>query len=195
MSRSGAKLTLVSVLVILLAVLLAALLAYLTPASAETGAGADWTPTVEDGRLPGYEDSPVNNDGRYFYYQLCKEVTFNKPTAPGNVLIENTTGNTCDMQVEYQLEDGTVIYTSPMLEPDQHLLEDKLSVELPEGLTELRSFAFSGCTGLREVTLPGSVERIAPSAFLKCEQVTLRAPAGSYAQTFAEQEGLAFRSL
>ena len=133
MSRSGAKLTLVSVLVILLAVLLAALLAYLTPAWGETGAGADWTPTVEDGRLPGYEDSPVNNDGRYFYYQLCKEVTFNKPTAPGNVLIENTTGNTCDMQVEYQLEDGTVIYTSPMLEPDQHLLEDKLSVELPEG--------------------------------------------------------------
>ena len=96
---------------------------------------ADFVPlgAVEDGRLPGYEDSPVNNDGRYFYYQLCKEVTFNKPTAPGNVLIENTTGNTCDMQVEYQLEDGTVIYTSPMLEPDQHLLEDKLSVELPEG--------------------------------------------------------------
>ena len=26
------------------------------------------------------------------------------------------------------------------------------SVELPEGFTELRSFAFSSCTGLREVT-------------------------------------------
>ena len=134
MYKSGAKLTMVSVLVILLAILLAALLAYLTPASVDTGADADWAPVVEEGRLPGYEDSPVNNDGRYFYYQLCKEVTFNKPTAPGNVLIENTTGNTCDMQVEYQLaDDGTVIYTSPMLKPGQHLLEDKLSAELEEG--------------------------------------------------------------
>ena len=149
MSRSGAKLTLVSVLVILLAVLLAALLAYLTPASAETGAGADWTPTVEDGRLPGYEDSPVNNDGRYFYYQLCREVTFPKPTAPGNVLLENTTGNTCDMQVEYELEDGTVVYTSPLLEPDQHLLEDKLSEELEEGTYDVlaRIYVYSRETG------------------------------------------------
>lgn len=130
MNRSGAKLTIVSMLVILLAVLLAALLAYLTPEAAEPD---DWEPQVAEGRLPGFEDTPVNNDGRYFFYQLCREVEFSKPTAPGGVLIENTPGNLYDMQVEYSLEDYGVIYLSPVLEPGQHIINDRLREELPEG--------------------------------------------------------------
>lgn len=131
MNRSGAKLTLVSVLVILLAVLLAALLAYLTPESGTDDAG--WTPTVEEGRLPGMEDASINNDGMYFFYQVGKEVTFQRPTAPGTISIENTPGNLYNMEVEYYNEEHGTIYYSPTLAPGTYLLKDKLSVELPEG--------------------------------------------------------------
>ena len=113
--------------------ILAALLAALTPESQSAGAGPDWSPSVTPGRLPGFEDSPVNNDGRYFYYQLCKEVVFKKPDAPGSVLIENTPGNAYHMRVEYELDGYGTIYISPAIAPGEHLLEDTLDQELPEG--------------------------------------------------------------
>lgn len=137
MNRSGAKLTIVSMLVILLAVLLAALLAYLTPETAGTP-DDDWEPQVAEGRLPGFEDTPVNNDGRYFFYQLCREVEFARPTAPGSVLIENTPGNLYDMEVEYTLDDE-VIYLSPVLRPGEHLINDCLWEELPEGTYDVQA--------------------------------------------------------
>ena len=135
--RSGTKLTIVSILVILLAVLFAALLAHLTPEG--DGFSDAFEPQVQEGRLPGFEDTPVNNDGRYFFYQLCREVEFPRPDAPGNVLIENTPGNLYDMQVEYTLEDDETIYLSPVLEPGQHLISDCLWEELPEGEYEVQA--------------------------------------------------------
>ncbi len=130
MNRSGAKLTLVSLLVVLLAVLMAALLAYLTPEGGGIIEDGDWTPTVEEGRLPGMEDANINNDGMYFFYQ----VTFPKPTAAGTISLENTPGNLYNMEVEYYSEEHGTIYYSPTLAPGTYLLKDKLSVELPEGV-------------------------------------------------------------
>ena len=134
MNRSGAKLTLVSLLVVLLAVLMAALLAYLTPEGGGIIEDGDWTPTVEEGRLPGMEDAHINNDGMYFFYQVGKEVTFPKPTAAGTISLENTPGNLYNMEVEYYSEEHGTIYYSPTLAPGTYLLKDKLSVELPEGV-------------------------------------------------------------
>ena len=134
MNRSGAKLTLVSLLVVLLAVLMAALLAYLTPEGGGIIEDGDWTPTVEEGRLPGMEDANINNDGMYFFYQVGKEVTFPKPTAAGTISLENTPGNLYNMEVEYYSEEHGTIYYSPTLAPGTYLLKDKLSVELPEGV-------------------------------------------------------------
>lgn len=134
MNRSGAKLTLVSLLVVLLAVLMAALLAYLTPEGGGIIEDGDWTPTVEEGRLPGMEDANINNDGMYFFYQVGKEVTFPKPTAAGTISLENTPGNLYNMEVEYYSEEHGTIYYSPTLAPGTYLLKDKLSVELPAGV-------------------------------------------------------------
>ncbi len=131
MNRSGAKLTLVSLLVVLLAVLMAA---YLTPEGGGIIEDGDWTPTVEEGRLPGMEDANINNDGMYFFYQVGKEVTFPKPTAAGTISLENTPGNLYNMEVEYYSEEHGTIYYSPTLAPGTYLLKDKLSVELPEGV-------------------------------------------------------------
>ena len=120
-------------LVILLAVLLAALLAALTPESQSAGAGPDWSPSVTPGRLPGFEDSPVNNDGRYFYYQLCKEVVFKKPDAPGSVLIENTPGNAYHMRVESEVAGSAPNYTPPPRAPGQPLLVHTRDQARPAG--------------------------------------------------------------
>lgn len=52
----------------------------------------------------------------------------------GNLSIENSENNNYDFQVEITLEsDGSTIYTTPLMSPGQHILEDVLDAELPEG--------------------------------------------------------------
>ncbi|MCI8652971.1 MAG: hypothetical protein HFF11_04675 [Angelakisella sp.] len=161
MRSSGAKLTLVSLLVILTAVGLAWVLAWATPEGEGGGdMGENWAPAVQEGRLPGFEDATVNNDGRYFFYQICKDVEFSRPSAPGNVLLENTTGNAFDMQVEYVSEDYGVIYRSPVLAPNTHLLKDKLNQELPEGTYQVKAnvYVLDPETGEQEETFTESIQ-------------------------------------
>jgi len=133
---NGLQLTLIAVLVLALAVLAAAGLAMVTPEESipvdgglsSSGSG------IASGRLPGYEDHPINTDPQSFYYLIGNNITFSRPTAAGKLMLENTTGNACDMEVTLQLRDtGEVIYTSPLLEPDQHIEEDQLDVELEPG--------------------------------------------------------------
>lgn len=76
---------------------------------------------VQQGRLPGYEDAPDNEDGRYFQYLFNSSVVFSEGGAPGNVLLENTVGNVCDMVVSFRLEDGKTAYRSPKLSPGEYL--------------------------------------------------------------------------
>lgn len=74
-------------------------------------------------------------------------------------------------------------------------------VELPEGLTEIGFRAFCNCDSLREIWIPKSVTKIGRQAFLRHKKflfnspVTLRAPAGSYAQQYARENGLRFRAV
>lgn len=134
--RNGLQLVLISILVISLAMLAAAGLAMLTPESVvPAGPGdGDGGSVVASGRLPGYEDYPINDDPQSFYYLIGSNVVFNRPDAQGNLMIENTTGNVCQMQVTLELHDtGEVIYTSPVLEPDEHIERDKLDVTLEKG--------------------------------------------------------------
>ncbi len=115
MSKNGLQLTMISVLVILLAVLSAVALAAMTPgAAAPAGpAGADREGTVADGRLPGYEDQPGNDNPSAFYYTVGSRITFNRPAAAGKVMLENIPGNRYDMRVYFELaETGEVVYTS-----------------------------------------------------------------------------------
>lgn len=42
------------------------------------------------------------------------------------------------------------------------------SVDLPEGLVSIGSYAFAWCTGLTDITIPDSVEYVATTAFLGC---------------------------
>ena len=157
MKRTGFVLTFICILVVAASLGAAALLAGATPplddtetssgsgssVSADPGEmepnkGVDHQAAVHDGRLPGYEDAEINTDRNAFFYLLNSEVVFDKPSASGNVMIENTVGNTYNMDVAFTLEEtGEEIYHSAVLEPGQYVVSDKLDVRMEKGVYDV----------------------------------------------------------
>ena len=93
--------------------------------------------------------------------------------------------------------------------------ENLTSVSLPNTLEEIGRSAFDGCKGLSDLALPGSVKRIGycafsgceklksltipesimeiqDRAFLACPNLTIHAPAGSYAEQYAKENNIPF---
>ena len=69
------------------------------------------------------------------------------------------------------------------------------SVVIPDGVTSIGEYAFFNCESLKEVVIPASVTDIDRDAFKETRQVTVKAPAGSYAQSFCETQGIKFEPL
>ena len=63
---------------------------------------------------------------------------------------------------------------------------------IPEGVTEIGMEAFCKCSGLKKIILPKSLVKIGNAVFRKCENLTIHAPAGSYAETYAKENGIRF---
>ena len=66
------------------------------------------------------------------------------------------------------------------------------SVDIPSGVTSIGLAAFKGCESLKTVTIPESVEIIGFAAFQDCPQLTIYAPANSYAESYARENEIAF---
>ena len=77
--------------------------------------------------------------------------------APQNTIEGETTEITAD-QDDFQIEDGILI----------KYLGEGGEVAIPEGVTEIGSFAFENCTTLTKVTMPDSVVSIGANAFAGC---------------------------
>ena len=69
------------------------------------------------------------------------------------------------------------------------------SVTIPAGVTEIGVFAFYRCTGLTSVTIPADVKEIGMDAFNGCRQLTIHAPAGSYAKEYAKKNKIKFEAI
>ena len=65
-------------------------------------------------------------------------------------------------------------------------------IHIPDHVTTIDAGAFYGCTSLTNVSIPGSVTKIDGWAFYGCKHLTIHAPAGSYAQQYAEANGYPF---
>ena len=66
-------------------------------------------------------------------------------------------------------------------------------ISFPEGFKRIEdSFVFSNCTNLKIVHIPDSVDYISSSSFTECPNVTIYGQENSYAQSFAEENGIAF---
>ena len=63
---------------------------------------------------------------------------------------------------------------------------------IPDGVRRIGDGAFSDCGFLRSVFLPDSVTAIDATAFAACENATFTVGAGSYAERFCREQGLAY---
>lgn len=65
-------------------------------------------------------------------------------------------------------------------------------IVLPNNVTALPHGVFAGCTGLSSIRLSGSVEKFQSTTFFGCDKLTIHAPAGSYAETYAKENNIPF---
>ena len=66
------------------------------------------------------------------------------------------------------------------------------AVTIPDSVTSIRESAFSGCTSLTAITIPDSVTSIGNGAFYECTGLTISGKSGSYAETYAKENGIPF---
>ena len=66
------------------------------------------------------------------------------------------------------------------------------SVTLPSTLQEIDWNTFARCPELKEVHISGNTNRIDPNAISSCPKLTIYAPAGSYAETYAREHDIPF---
>ena len=67
-------------------------------------------------------------------------------------------------------------------------------VELPETVTTIGSKAFANCSVLSYIYIPESTRSIASDAFLNDANLVILGKAGSYAETFANNNGFVFQT-
>lgn len=71
--------------------------------------------------------------------------------------------------------------------------ENLVEINFSEGLQKINLLSFAGCTALKEVRIPESVESIGESAFEGIQGLTMIGAEGSAAEQFAVNQGFEFR--
>ena len=69
------------------------------------------------------------------------------------------------------------------------------TVELSNSVTSIGTYAFKGCSNLSKITIPASVTSINANSFTDCPNVTIYGTAGSYAQTYANNNSIDFVAI
>ena len=65
-------------------------------------------------------------------------------------------------------------------------------VKLPAELRSIGVRAFADCANLAQIYIPANVTQIDSTAFSGCTQLTIYGAAGSYAESFANEQGIPF---
>lgn len=66
------------------------------------------------------------------------------------------------------------------------------TVNLPNTVKSIGGNAFTGCENLEKVIIPESVQEISDNAFSECQNVTIYCYEGSYAKSYAENNGIPY---
>ena len=67
-----------------------------------------------------------------------------------------------------------------------------VDVAIPDGVTSIGDSAFERCISLAGITIPGSVTSIGDHAFDYCENLVLTVDMGSYAEEYAQENGIPY---
>jgi len=68
-------------------------------------------------------------------------------------------------------------------------------LKLPDNLTTIMCYAFQNCPNLKELEIPASVTTIGTDVFDGCTALTLVVVKGSYAEQYAREQGLSYRTV
>ena len=71
-----------------------------------------------------------------------------------------------------------------------YLCRSLTSVRIPEGVESIGNYAFAGCFSLTSVSFPESLVSIGNDIFYADEKIVLTVPDGSYAEEWAEENGI-----
>lgn len=66
---------------------------------------------------------------------------------------------------------------------------------VPNSVGTISDFSFAGCTSLEKVVIPKTVKNISAKAFLNCDKLTIYGYSNSYAETYADENGINFVAL
>jgi hypothetical protein len=69
------------------------------------------------------------------------------------------------------------------------------SVTIPDSVTSIGDWAFRGCTGLTSITIPDSVTYIGDWAFVGRQNITILCNSGSYAESYARSNKIAYEVI
>ncbi len=76
---------------------------------------------------------------------------------------------------EIQVSEENAVYKSEgnclLTKDGQALILGCRTSEIPQGVREIRSYAFAKCTELTEITIPSSIEKICEYAFVSCKNI------------------------
>ncbi len=124
----------------------------------------------------------------YTTNNLVKKIVIGKDiTAVGNYAFcyaQNVT--------EVEFEEGSKIKSIGVL--SFYNMPKLKSIVLPETVTAISTYAFGDCFALESVVVPAGVTSIHKTAFSNSSKVVLEVEAGSYAETFASSNGVAYKT-
>lgn len=122
--------------------------------------------------------------------QQCRNlVKITSITVPSGIRsIGNNAFFGCRNLISVELPDTLVFLGDSAFESCESLK----TIVLPHGLTALGGCTFRNCCFLQEVDIPESVTSIRRSCFDRCTSFRIFAPAGSYAEIFAKENGITF---
>ena len=100
--------------------------------------------------------------------------------------------------VGYDGEGGDVVIPNSVESIGAEAFADRetlTSITLGNSVTSIYNFAFVGCSSLTSITLSDSVKSIGACAFDGCYELTIKGYAGSYAETYAKENGIPFEEI
>ena len=105
---------------------------------------------LSDGGLPFDDPEKLREalqkkvDDSMLAIKINTNPVFNGPGSKGNLSIENSERNNYDFQVEITLDSNDeIVYTTPLMSPGQHILEDKLDKDLSVGEYEATAMFYA----------------------------------------------------
>ena len=118
-------------------------------------------------------------------FDTCKSLT--TVTIPDSV---NSIGNAAFIYCE-SLSEIALSSSPTSIGHDAFFSCESLTrITIPDGVDSIGSSAFYGCVSLTEATVPASVTSIGDGAFNGCPSLTLIVTSGSFAETFAQENGI-----